>query len=202
MRQWSRLDQRRALADESGQSISTTVRFLIARAYAETNAGNERNVVGKSSCPRALLKCIIALLVMIAECEEESLMGFAIKSPIPSRVFIFGINALITIFFLQASARADDLVLMCNGSTMELNIDHRSARWTSNDAIYGNLDGILNVSANSYEMLFERHFAAAATILWKFSLDRRTGIGSEEIRTPFGTTAIAVTCEKLASVKF
>lgn len=126
-------------------------------------------------------------------------MGFAIESPIPTWVFIFGINALVTTFFAQASARADDLVLTCNGSTMELSIDHGSARWTSNDPLYGNLVGILKVSANSYEMLFERHFSAAAAILWKFSLDRRTGIGSEEIRTPFGTTSIAVTCEKVGS---
>lgn len=47
---WPRLDHRRALADESGQSNSTAVRLLIARAYlliarayAETNAGGERN---------------------------------------------------------------------------------------------------------------------------------------------------------------
>ena len=126
-------------------------------------------------------------------------MGFAIKSPIPSWVFIFGVNALVMTFFAQASARADDLVLTCNGSTMELSIDHGSARWTSNDPIYGNLVGILNVSANSYEMLFERHFSAAAAILWKFSLDRRTGIGSEEIRTPFGTTSIAVACRTVAA---
>ena len=129
-------------------------------------------------------------------------MRFAIKFPILSWVFAFGINALIAILFPQASARAEGVVLTCNGSTMELDIEHGSARWISNHPIYGNLVGILNVSANSYEMLFERHFAAAATILWKFSLDRRTGIGSEEIRTPFGTTSIAVTCEKLAPVKF
>ena len=85
---------------------------------------------------------------------------------------------------------------------MELNIDNGSARWASNDPIYGNLVGTLNVSTNSYEMLFEKHFAAAAAILWKFSLDRRTGIGFEEILTPFGTASIAVTCEKLAPVKF
>jgi hypothetical protein len=104
-------------------------------------------------------------------------------------------------FFLQASARADDLVLTCNGSTMELSIDHGSARWTSNDPIYGNLVGILNVSANSYEMLFERHFAAAATILWKFSLDRRTGLVPKRSARPSGLPPLPSLVKKLAPVK-
>jgi hypothetical protein len=127
-------------------------------------------------------------------------MGFAVKSPIPSWAFVFAISALVSILFPQASARADGLVLTCNGSTMELDIDGRSARWATNDRIYGNLVGILNVSADSYEMSFEEHFAAAATILWKFSLDRRTGIGFEEIHTPFDTKSIAITCEKVADI--